>query len=287
MRIRSIKKEDSKEIFIWRNDELSRNMFLDTKVITFKEHNAWFKKAINDKNIDFFIGENEVCKLGIVRFNFNPKNKFSVISINMNPLMRNKSYGKELLSTEIKLYIKKKHCILQAKIKVKNEISIRLFKSLGFRVISKNSKFYNLGYLSHLSFKKVDSSCTEILYSLLKERIHNISHKELPIYEKHINFVNSNPYLHWYIFSIDTFVIGSFYIKDDNSIGINIKNPSILVVKEVISFINKNFKPKDQILSIRPNYFYINTAVNNVKMKKILKELGTLPIQISFKLENL
>ena len=287
MRIRTIKKEDSKDIFIWRNDEISRNMFLDSRVITFKEHKEWFKKAINDKNIDFFIGENEVCKLGIVRFNFNSKKNFSEVSINMNPSMRNRSYGKELLSNAIKLYLKKKNCILRAKIKTKNEISIRLFKSIGFRVISKYSEFYNLGYLSHLSFKKVDSSSTKVLYSLLKERIHNISHKELPPYEKHINFVNSKPYLHWYIFSIDTSVIGSFYIKDDNSIGINIKNPSILIVKEVVSFINKNFQPKDEILSIRPNYFFINTAVTNDKMKKILKELGILPIQISFKLENL
>ena len=287
MRIRSIKEEDSKEIFIWRNDELSRNMFIDSKVITFKEHEEWFKKALNDKNIDFFIGENEDCKLGIVRFNFNSKNKFSEISINMNPAMRNKSYGKELLLNAIKLYSSKKNCILRAKIKIKNEISIRLFKSLGFKVISKNSEFYNLGYLSHLSFKKVDSSCTKILYSLLKERKHFISHQELPLYEKHVDFVNSKPYLHWYIFSLDSLVIGSFYIKDDNSIGINIKNPSILVVKEVISFINKNFQPNDGIASIRPNYFYINTAVSNDKMKKIFKELGILPIQISFKIENL
>tara|TARA_B100000886_G_scaffold169003_1_gene115683 strand:- start:7136 stop:7999 length:864 start_codon:yes stop_codon:yes gene_type:complete len=287
MRIRAIKEEDSKEIFIWRNDELSRDMFIDDKLITFNEHKEWFKKAINDQDIDFYIGENEICKLGIVRFNFNSKNKFSEISININPSMRNKSYGKELLLNAIKLYLKKKNCILKAKIKSKNEISIRLFKSLGFKVISKNSKFYNLEYLSHLSFKKVDSSCTKVLYSLLKERIHFISHEELPSYEKHKDFVNSNPYLQWYIFSIDTLFIGSFYIKDDNSIGINIKNPSILVLEKVISFINKNFQPNAGIASIRPNYFFINVAVTNDKMKKILKEIGILPIQISYKLENL
>lgn len=287
MQIRSITEEDSKDIFIWRNDELSRSMSLNSKIITFNEHQDWFIKAINDKNIHFFIGENEASKLGVVRFNFNSKNNSSELSININPLMRNKSYGKELLEKAIKLYLKKKNCILRAKIKIQNAISLKLFKSLGFRIIYKNSEFYDLGYLSHLNFKKVDSSCTKILYSLLKERIHNISHKELPLYENHINFVNSKPYLHWYIFSIDESVIGSFYIKDDNSIGINIKNPSILIVKEVVSFINKNFQPKDEILSIRPNYFYINTAVTNDKMNKILRELGILPIQISFKLENL
>ena len=182
--------------------------------------------------------------------------------------------------------LKKKNCILRTKIKIKNEISIKLFKSLGFSVISKNSQFYNLGYLSHLSFKKVDSSCNKILYELLKEREHFISHKELPQYQKHVDFVNSKPYLHWYIFSIDTLVIGAFYIKDDNSIGLNIKNPSILVVKKVISFIKENFQPMHGIASLRPSYFYINLSVTNDKMKKILKELGILPIQVSFKLEN-
>ena len=143
MRIRTIKKEDSKDIFIWRNDEISRNMFLDSRVITFKEHKEWFKKAINDKNIDFFIGENEVCKLGIVRFNFNSKKNFSEVSINMNPYLRGKGLGKLFLKSSILKYIKNNKNNIVAKVKSDNLASIKIFTHSGFEIIQdKDNRIY-------------------------------------------------------------------------------------------------------------------------------------------------
>ena len=135
-----------------------------------------------------------------------------------------------------------------------------------------------------LYFKKVDSSCAEILYNLLKEREHSIIHKRMPTYKEHKNFINSNPYLHWYVVFSKEIVLGSFYIKYDNSIGINVNNPSLIIMKNIINFIVKNFKPQKEIPSQIPSYFYINVGETNVKMKDVLTSIGLSPIQTSFKI---
>ena len=138
----------------------------------------------------------------------------------------------------------------------------------------------------HLNFKRVDNSSAEKLYALLKERDHVISHKKMPSYEEHKKFINSNPYLHWYIFSYEETILGSFYIKIDNSIGINMNNPNKNIVEKVINFIYDNFTPQKEIPSKTPDYFYINVADTNDKMKKIIKTLGFFAIQVSFRFKN-
>ena len=135
-----------------------------------------------------------------------------------------------------------------------------------------------------LYFKKVDISSAEILFNLLKEREHSISHKRIPTYKEHKNFINSNPYLHWYVVLSKEIVLGSFYIKNDNSIGININNPSRIIVNNIINFIKENFKPQKEIPSQIPSYFYINVGETNVKMKDVLTSIGLTSIQVSFKI---
>lgn len=66
------------------------------------------------------------------------------------------------------------------------------------------------------------------LYDLLKERKHsiNISHRKMPTYNEHVNFVLSKPYLKWYIIYFGKNKAGSIYISKQNEIGIFIKKNS-------------------------------------------------------------
>ena len=61
-----------------------------------------------------------------------------------------------------------------------------------------------------------------VLYALLKQRKHTISHENLPRFEEHKNFVLSHPYVDWFIIRFDGEPMGSFYTKNDNSIGLNL-----------------------------------------------------------------
>ena len=62
----------------------------------------------------------------------------------------------------------------------------------------------------------------KVLYELLKTRNYVISHKSLPSFEKHQHFVKNHPYLHWFLLYSGSNYFGSFYLKKDNSIGINL-----------------------------------------------------------------
>ena len=141
MEIRNIKDEDSKSIFKWRNNQETREMSFKTKKVSLKEHNKWFKESIQNSNRKFLIGESNGTKIGICRFDFDEENFSSEVSINMNPEVRGKGFGKKFLSNAIRIYLDEKRCILKAKIKEDNNISIRLFFNVGFLTTKKENGF--------------------------------------------------------------------------------------------------------------------------------------------------
>ena len=66
MKIREIKKKDSLDIFLWRNDKVSIFFSKKKKKITLKNHNKWFERnLINTKKksyIGFLVENNEKKK---------------------------------------------------------------------------------------------------------------------------------------------------------------------------------------------------------------------------------
>lgn len=63
------------------------------------------------------------------------------------------------------------------------------------------------------------------LYELLKERDPraNISHREMPSFARHIEFVLSKPYARWYVIIHSEKNVGSVYLTKNDEIGIFIK----------------------------------------------------------------
>ena len=112
------------------------------------------------------------------------------------------------------------------------------------------------------NFIRVTGSDLQVrfLYYLLKIRKHNISHIKMPNFSDHKKFVEKNPYKYWYIIELNEKFLGSFYIKSDNSIGLNLVDYSISLIKETLEFIRNNFTPERETPSIVPPYFYLNTS---------------------------
>ena len=135
-------------------------------------------------------------------------------------------------------------------------------------------------------FEPVDGRDKQIkkLYQLLQKRVHSISHVSLPDYKSHINFVKNHPYLHWFIVTHKGESFGSFYIKKDNSIGINFNIVDSQILVASINFIKENFKPQTAQSSMVPKYFYINVASSNKELIDALAVLNKLPLQISFRI---
>lgn len=117
---------DNNIYFIIRNNPINRKNSLNSSKIKIKDHNQWFSK--NYKNKYYFTCYNGKSKIGYIRGDI--LGETIVVSIALN----NKSQNKNIGSKCFKLFEKKinDNCILIAKIKKKNLISIRFFEKNGF-----------------------------------------------------------------------------------------------------------------------------------------------------------
>ena len=137
-----------------------------------------------------------------------------------------------------------------------------------------------------LRFEKVKGTDAQvkILFSLLSSRKHSISHLKVPNYEDHRNFVISNPYRIWFIIFINSEAVGSFYLQNDNSIGLNINCYNSDIIDKILTFINEKFKPMPSVPSLIPPFFYLNVSYKNSDLRKVLMKRNLIPLQISYKL---
>lgn len=77
----------------------------------------------------------------------------------------------------------------------------------------------------NLSLRRVNETDLRFLFNFLKERDPdtNISHKKMPSFKEHKQFVKSKPYSHWYVIELARKKIGTIYLSKNNEIGIFIK----------------------------------------------------------------
>ena len=134
--------------------------------------------------------------------------------------------------------------------------------------------------VSLIELKTIRKSDIGFLYEILSERtsIENISHKEMPSYNKHVKFVLSKPYKKWYIIYYKKQKFGSIYLTNLNEIGIHFKKVPIydfLITKSIDLLINKNPGKR----------FLINISPNNPKFIKIIKKRGLKLIQHTYELQ--
>jgi RimJ/RimL family protein N-acetyltransferase len=284
MQVREASIKDSREILEWRNDILVREMAFDSSIISQETHDSWLAMSLNSEHRKLFIGILNDGKIGICRFDITSKDNCAEISINMNPVFRGKGLSVQFMIMAIKNFRVKSNMNIIARVKGINLASQKVFKNAGFitkEILTDEILFFLPR--EKLTFAEVTSEHTGILYEFLEDRKHNISHKDLPEYEDHKSFVENHPYLHWCIIFYKE-PIGAFYIQKDNSISININNPKIDIVNEILLFIKKNFKPMNAIPSSVPPYFFLNIASSNVEFIKILEQLELQAVQVSYRL---
>jgi RimJ/RimL family protein N-acetyltransferase len=124
---------DSKDIWEWRNDELTKKMSVLTDSIHWETHSAWYKKTLANPNCYLYIGYVNNEKIGMCRFDIDPKNNISEVSININPTHRGKKLSSPLLSKTITTFLRQHHAVdLIATIKKINIGSIQCFTKSGF-----------------------------------------------------------------------------------------------------------------------------------------------------------
>ena len=121
---------------------------------------------------------------------------------------------------------------------------------------------------SSIKLKPVTKNDALFLYDLLKARnpIANISHKKMPSYDEHVNFILSNPYPIWYIIEYEGKKIGSVYLSKQDEIGISLVDNSLYdkIGKSIIKLLNKNNPRKRYLAKVSPqNKKLQNFFINN------------------------
>jgi hypothetical protein len=105
----------------------------------------------------------------------------------------------------------------------------------------------------------------------------------MPSYAEHYDFVKNNPYRAWFLIKQSEGYIGSFYITDQNTVGINVLDDFMsesipLILVEVKS----SFSPLPPIMSVRGDFFSVNVAPDNVNLIAGLERFGCKLAQVSY-----
>jgi hypothetical protein len=128
-----------------------------------------------------------------------------------------------------------------------------------------------------IKLELVTSSDHRFLYNLLKNRNpkSNISHKFLPSYSQHLDFIKSKPYSKWYIIYYGSQKCGSVYLSRQNEIGMHLekKYASSIIQNDSLQIImNKN--PR--------NRYLVNINPKNKESIKFFKSKNFKLIQYTY-----
>lgn len=139
--------------------------------------------------------------------------------------------------------------------------------------------------LTNIVFEKIlaTSDQIDVLFRLLNERTHKISHSDDVDFYEHKRFVESHPYRAWFLVKHKEDFIGSFYLTNENTLGINIVNSSVNeIIGLIVNFVKSNFEPLPAIPSVRNGRFTINVPPTNVELIDSLTCLGSELAQLTY-----
>jgi RimJ/RimL family protein N-acetyltransferase len=141
--MRDVSAQDSAELFEWRNEIGVRKFSHNQEPISEKDHNSWlFNRLKTLTGEPFWVFEEGLNKVGIVRFDFKPEFNHFSISIMINPSLRGRGYGKIILNKAIENYLKSNpKANFRAEVHKDNVISKLLFLDAGFQEITVENNF--------------------------------------------------------------------------------------------------------------------------------------------------
>jgi L-amino acid N-acyltransferase YncA len=146
--IRLATSDDARDIWEWRNDDVTKKMSINTGAISWDVHIKWYEKTLLDDGRYIYIGCLGGDKIGVCIFNVNVDRNSAEVSINLNPKYRNRGLSHQLLAEAIKIFLHEKNISLVATIKKINKSSERCFLRVGFVFDREDGEF---GYYKLIS----------------------------------------------------------------------------------------------------------------------------------------
>jgi len=141
---------------------------------------------------------------------------------------------------------------------------------------------------SGIRFRRVIGSQQDIdtLYELLQARNNGISHVSMPTRVSHRQFVLNHPYRFWYLIERAGIALGSLYFHFDNSIGISMPGQSSASTRTTLEEALSMHQPLKGVKSVRSSGFFVNTSPHDRILRRALKDLGWVTLQITYSSRN-
>lgn len=146
LRVRDVGYEDTDFLLEWRNALDVRIHSVNESLISVEEHKEWFNSRLEHLRAEpFWVFENELQIVGIVRFDKTINlNEFQV-SILINPNLRGLGHGEIILKHALtKFHSANESARITALVKNQNIASMRLFLGSGFISFEKQGDFHCL-----------------------------------------------------------------------------------------------------------------------------------------------
>ncbi len=128
-----------------------------------------------------------------------------------------------------------------------------------------------------------------ILYELLSERPKEnwISHEAMPTREEHEKFVESHPFIHWYLIDNAGVYVGAIEVTDRNEIGVALfeRYRRKGFGYQALTMFLANHKPLPPIPAIRNGRWLANIATKNEDSKEFFGRMKFRPLQETWVLE--
>jgi RimJ/RimL family protein N-acetyltransferase len=147
--------EDSRDLWLWRNDETTRRNSRTTDFIPWERHDAWFNAMLTNCGSEILIALEQQTRVGMIRFDRIEPGQIGPpsfrVSILVAPASRGRGFGRSILHVGCD-YLRLAHprAAVLATVRLDNLASRCIFESNGFhRDASRDdSGFYF--YLKHI-----------------------------------------------------------------------------------------------------------------------------------------
>lgn len=116
----------------------------------------------------------------------------------------------------------------------------------------------------------------EVLWDLLHEREPhvNISHKVMPTWQEHLNFIASVPYAAWYLIEVEGRFVGAIYLTHAREVGI-----FIFKIERGHGY---GSKALDLLAEKHPGKLLANIAPCNEESMAWFMKRGFMPLQFTY-----
>ncbi len=130
-KLKPLLKKHKNLLYKWANDEDAVSSSLRNKKITFIQHQKWFNKIQNSKNVKIYLMYLKNLPIGQIRFDIFKKK--ILVDYSIDRFIRGKGYGNLIVTMGMKKITKYKNKrIIEAVVKKSNSRSKKIFENLGF-----------------------------------------------------------------------------------------------------------------------------------------------------------